>query len=139
MLYGEYQHSLDVKGRVNFPARLREGLGTRFFLTKGLDNCLFVYSEEEWAALEQKLRALPMSKARSLQRFFFAGAADVEPDKQGRVLIPANLREYAGLDKDVVVIGASNHAEIWDKARYERISEELTSDQVAEAMDEIGF
>lgn len=139
MLYGEYLHSLDIKGRVNFPAKLRDGLGARFFITKGLDNCLFVYSEEEWVVLEQKIRALPMSKSRGLQRFFFAGAVDVEPDKQGRVLIPANLREYAGLDKDVMVIGASNHAEIWDKDRYQQTSVELTSDQVAAAMDEMGF
>lgn len=139
MLIGEYQHSLDVKGRVNFPARLREGLGSRFFITKGLDECLFVYSEQEWAVLEDKIRALPLSKARGLQRFLFAGASEVEPDKQGRVLIPANLREYAGLDKDVMIIGASNRAEIWDRDRYLQSCDELTSEMVAEAMDELGF
>lgn len=139
MLIGEYQHSLDEKGRVNFPAKLREGLGARFIITKGLDNCLFVYSETEWSALEDKIRSLPMSKARGLQRFLFAGAAEVVPDKQGRVLIPGNLREYAGLDKEVMVIGASNRAEIWDKDRYLQSCEALTPDMVAEAMDELGF
>lgn len=139
MLIGEYSHSLDVKGRVNFPAKLREGLGNRFILTKGLDGCLFVYSEQEWLVLEDKIRTLPMSKARNLQRFLFAGAVDVEPDKQGRVLIPANLREYAGLDKDVMIIGASVRAEIWDKQRWEESCGDLTSDMVAQAMDELGF
>ena len=138
-MYGEYQHSLDAKGRVNFPAKLREALGARFFITRGLDNCLFAYSEQEWAGLEEKIRALPMSKARGLQRFFFAGAVDVEPDKQGRVLIPASLREFAGLEKDIVIIGASTRAEIWDLDRYNAANAELTSDMVAQAMDEIGF
>lgn len=138
-MYGEYQHSLDAKGRVSFPAKLRDDLGDRFFITRGLDNCLFVYSEEEWAGLEEKIRALPMSKGRGLQRFFFAGAVDVEPDKQGRVLIPDYLREFAGLAKDVMIIGASTRAEIWDLDRYRAQSEELTSDMVAQAMDEIGF
>ena len=139
MLIGEYQHTLDPKGRVNFPARLRESLGSTFIITKGLDNCLYVYSMEEWKVLEDKIRALPMSKSRNLQRFFFAGAAEAEPDKQGRVLIPAHLREYAGLAKDVTVIGASVRAEIWDSERYQSSCEELTSDSIAESMDELGF
>lgn len=139
MLIGEYQHSLDDKGRVNFPAKLREGLGSRFIITKGLDQCLCVYSEEEWKVLEDKIRALPVSKSRGLQRFLFAGAADVTPDKQGRVVIPANLREYAGLDKEVMVIGASVRAEIWDRDHWIKSCGELTPDAVAEAMDELGF
>jgi MraZ protein len=139
LLIGEFQHSLDDKSRVNFPARLREGLGSRFIITKGLDNCLFVYSEEEWKVLEDRIRTLPVSKARSLQRFFFAGAIDVEPDKQGRVVIPANLREYAGITKDIMIVGASVRAEIWDRERWQQSCEELTSDMVAEAMDELGF
>lgn len=139
MLIGEYQHSLDAKGRVNFPAKLREGLGARFIVTRGLDDCLFVYSEAEWGVLEDKIRALPMSKARALQRFLFASAVDVEPDKQGRILIPANLRAYAGLDKDIMIIGASVRAEIWNKERWEQNCASLTADDVAEAMDELGF
>lgn len=139
VLIGEYQHNLDDKGRVNFPAKLREGLGNRFIITKGLDKCLCVYSEEEWRVLEDKIRALPVSKSRQLQRFLFAGAADVIPDKQGRVVIPANLREYAELDKEVMVIGASVRAEIWDKNRWLASCEELTPDMMAEAMDNLGF
>ncbi len=139
MLIGEYQHSLDDKGRVNFPARLREDLGARFIITKGLDKCLCVYSEEEWKILENKIRTFPVSKSRQLQRFLFAGASDAAPDKQGRILIPQNLREYAELQKDVMVIGVSDHAEIWDKDRWQRSCDELTPDMVAEAMENLGF
>lgn len=139
MLIGEYQHTLDTKGRVNFPARLRESLGESFIITKGLDGCLFVYSQAEWKVLEDRIRELPMSKARNLQRFLFAGAVEVETDKQGRVLLPANLREYAGLEKEIVVIGASTRAEIWSRERWSQNSEELGSEAVAQAMDELGF
>lgn len=139
MLIGEYAHSLDQKGRVNFPSRLREDMGDRMILTKGLDGCLFVYSMEEWAVLEAKIRALPMSKARTLQRFLFAGAVDVEPDKQGRIVIPNNLRDYAGLEKELMIIGASNRAEIWDKEKWQAGCEELTPELVAQAMEELGF
>lgn len=139
MLIGEYQHSLDEKGRVNFPAKLRDGLGSRFIITKGLDSCLCVYSEDEWHVLEDKIRALPVSKSRQLQRFLFAGAADVIPDKQGRVVIPASLREYAGLEKEVMIIGASVRAEIWDKDRWLASCDELTPDTIAETMDSLGF
>lgn len=139
ILIGEYQHNLDDKGRVNFPAKLRDSLGNRFIITKGLDKCLCVYSEDEWRVLEDKIRALPVSKSRQLQRFLFAGAADVVPDKQGRVVIPSNLRDYAGLDKEVMVIGASVRAEIWDKDRWLASCEEMTPDMMAEAMDDLGF
>ncbi len=139
MLIGEYNHTLDVKGRVNFPIRLREELGARFIITKGLDQCLFVYSTDEWEKLEKKISELPMSKSRNLQRFFFSGAAEVEADKLGRVLIPGNLREYALLEKDVVIIGASVRAEIWDKSRWEQECSELSHESVELAMDELGF
>ena len=139
MLIGEFSPSIDAKGRLHFPAKLREDLGERFIVTKGLDNCLFVYSPEGWAQLVPKIKALPMSRSRMLHRFFFAGAVELEPDKQGRILIPANLREYAGIEKDVMIIGASTRAEIWDLASWNASCEELTSDSVAQAMDELGF
>lgn len=139
MLIGEYAHNIDVKGRMNFPARLREDLGERFLLTKGLDNCLFVYSREEWAELEAKIKAMPLSKGRVLQRFFFSGACEVEPDKQGRILIPAPLREYAGIDRDVMVIGASNRAEIWNRTAWESVCGDITPGMLENAMDELGF
>ena len=139
MLIGEYQHNLDAKGRVNFPAKLRENLGDSFVITKGLDHSLFVYPREEWRKLEERISELPVSKARELQLFFFAGAAEVEPDKQGRVVIPANLREFAELDKEVVIVGASVRAEIWDKDKWQAISADITVESVAKAMDELGF
>lgn len=139
MLIGEYSHNIDAKGRLNFPAKLREDLGERFIVTKGLDDCLFVYSLVEWAELERKIKELPMSKARTIQRYLFAGAAEVEPDKQGRILIPGNLRDFAGLEKDIMVIGASNRAEIWNRSRWETSCGELNSDSIAQIMDELGF
>lgn len=139
MLTGQYTHSLDVKGRVNFPARLRDELGDHFIITRGLDNCLFVYSMKEWAQLAAKLDELPISKSAPLNRFFFAGAAEVEADKQGRVLLPAHLREFAGLTRDVTIAGVSNRAEIWDSERWEKNNQLLTSDSIASAMDELGF
>ncbi|MEF9852728.1 MAG: division/cell wall cluster transcriptional repressor MraZ [Hydrogenoanaerobacterium sp.] len=139
MLIGEYAHSIDIKGRVNFPAKMRDHLGERFILTKGLDNCLFVYAGDEWARLEDKIKALPMSKARTLQRFLFSGAVEVELDKQGRIVIPQNLRDYAGLAKDVMIIGASTRAEIWDKDRWQESCNELTPQMVEQAMDDLGF
>lgn len=139
MLTGQYTHSIDAKGRVNFPAKLREELGERFIITRGLDNCLFVYSVDEWDQLAAKLHELPISKSAPLNRFFFAGAAEAEPDKQGRVLLPAHLREYAGLDRDVTIAGVSNRDEIWDSERWEKQNEQLTAQSIATAMDELGF
>lgn len=140
MLIGEYSYVIDIKGRLNFPAKLRDDLGVRFVIAKGLgDNCLFVYSLDEWHNVEQKIKQLPMSKARNLQRFLFASACEVEPDKQGRIVIPSNLREYGQLEKDVMVVGASTHCEIWSKENWNSICSELDSDTIAQAMDELGF
>ena len=139
MLIGEYQHTLDPKGRINFPSKLRESLGDKFIVTKGLDNCLFVYSHPEWSILEQGIRNLPLGKSRNLQRFFFAGAVEVECDKQGRVLIPNHLREYAELEKEVSIIGTMQRAEIWDRQRWQNACTELDSDTIAQSMEELGF
>ncbi len=139
MLIGEYQHNIDPKGRVIVPSRFREDLGERFYITKGLDGCLFVLSSEEWSKLQEKISAMPVSRARGLQRFFFSGAVEAEPDKQGRVLVPQSLREYAGLAKDVTFIGASSRAELWDSARWTAFNSTLTQDSIAEAMDSLNF
>ena len=139
MLIGEYRHSLDPKGRVNFPAKLREDLGDSFIICKGLDNCLYVYRMSEWDKLVEKTSALPSSKARTIQRFFFASAVCCEPDKQGRVLIPQTLRDYAGLTGEIAVIGVSTRAEIWDSARWDEANAALTSESAAETMEELGF
>lgn len=121
MFMGEHQHTIDAKGRLFIPARFREGLGDKFVVTKGLDGCLFAYPPQEWEALEQKMRSLPFTRAdaRAFVRFFFSGATECEVDKQGRILVPANLREYSGLEKDVVIIGVSSRVEIWSRRRWD--------------------
>ncbi|MEG2814459.1 MAG: division/cell wall cluster transcriptional repressor MraZ [Oscillospiraceae bacterium] len=140
MLIGEYNKMIDAKGRFNFPIKLRENLGTRFIITKGLgDNCLFVYSTQEWQLVEDKLKKLPFSKARNLQRFFFASALEVEPDSQGRVVIPASLREYANITNEAVIVGASSHCEIWSVSNWKKVEEQLDAETIATAMDELGF
>jgi MraZ protein len=118
---GEYQHTLDEKGRMIVPAKFREALGASFVMTRGLDKCLFVYPMNEWQTLEAKMKSLPMTRAdaRSFVRFFFSGATECELDKQGRVLIPANLREYANLTRDCVVLGVSNRVEIWSQSVWD--------------------
>lgn len=140
MLIGEYSCSVDVKGRLNFPAKLREDLGDHFFIAKGLgEHCLYVYSLAEWQKFVEKFDALPFSKARKLQREFFASACEVEPDKQGRIVIPANLREHGELTKDAVIIGAASRCEIWSKANWEALCSESTPEAIEQAMDELGF
>ena len=139
MLTGEYNDAIDAKGRVTIPQKYREDLGDHLYITKGLDGCLFVLSEQQWKEFESKIGDLPLSKARDLQRFFFSGACDVEPDKQGRVLIPQSLREYAGLSKDVTVIGAAVRAEIWDSARWAEYNARRTQQSLEAAMDLLGF
>ena len=139
MLIGEYQHNIDAKGRVIVPARFREDLGERFYVTKGLDHCLFVLPPTEWTKLQEKIMAMPMGKARGIQRFFFSGAAEVEPDKQGRILLPQHLREYAGLEKDVAFIGTSNRAEIWDAQRWASFNAELDDSSLLAVMEALQF
>ena len=140
MLIGEYNYALDAKGRLNFPAKLREDLGDHFFIAKGLgEHCLYVYSLAEWQKFIDKIDALPFSKARKLQRELFASACEVEPDKQGRIVVPANLREHGELEKDVVIIGTSNRCEIWSKANWDAYLAESTPEAIEEAMDELGF
>ncbi|MDQ0168629.1 MraZ protein [Paenibacillus tundrae] len=143
MFMGEFQHSIDDKGRVIIPAKFRESLGPSFVVTRGLDQCLFVYPMEEWGIMEQKLKALPLMKsdARAFTRFFFSGATECDLDKQGRVNLPGNLREYAKLDKDCVVLGVSNRVEVWSKDIWENYfnqSEEVFND-IAEKLVDFNF
>lgn len=143
MLLGEYEHSIDTKGRIAMPAKLREGLGVKFIITKGLDGCLFVYSMDEWQRVEQKLASLPMSRktARDFTRFLFGGACEAECDKQGRVLLPANLRRYAALERDAVIVGVGSRAEIWDAAKWQQYNEESAEDvnELAEQLADLGI
>ncbi|ABY94461.1 MULTISPECIES: division/cell wall cluster transcriptional repressor MraZ [Thermoanaerobacter] len=143
MLMGQYEHTIDAKGRVIIPAKFRGELGDRFVLTKGLDNCLFVYSLEEWKNIEAKLKTLPLTKkdARAFTRFFLAGAVECEIDKQGRILIPANLREHAKIEKDVIFIGVSTRVEIWSKEVWEEYSNntDVSFEEIAEHLDELNI
>lgn len=138
-MYGKYKHSVDPKGRLFVPSKLREELGEAFYVTLGLDHCLSVYTEAGWQAILDKYNALPISQARKM-RFLFANAAKCEPDSQGRILLPQKLRAYAGLDKDVVIIGVSNRAEIWNAERWAALeAEELNPENLAAVMEELGF
>ncbi|MCD8219243.1 MAG: division/cell wall cluster transcriptional repressor MraZ [Ruminococcus sp.] len=139
-LMGTYYHNIDAKGRLNFPTKLREGLGVTFYVTKGLDQpCLTVYSEEEWERLSAKVASIPEAKGGQIKRWLFSGAGVLTPDKQGRVLIPQDLRTFAWLEKDVVVIGADNKAEIWDKSRWEALNASFDVQQMLGVLDELGF
>ena len=143
MLIGEYEHSLDAKGRVIMPAKLREDMGDKFILTKGLDGCLFGFSQTEWANFEEKLKTLPLTNknARNFVRFFLSGATECEMDKQGRFLIVSNLREYAEMDKEIVVIGVGNRIEMWNKEKWTKHNsdENISADEIAEKMDFLGI
>ena len=138
---GEYQHSVDAKGRLIVPAKFREALGETFVVTRGLDNCLFGYPMNEWRKLEEKLKDLPMTKkdTRAFARFFFSGASEVEIDKQGRINIPSTLITHAHLEKECVVLGVSNRIEIWAKDAWEIYfnESEQSFNEIAENM--IGF
>ncbi|MDM5232117.1 MULTISPECIES: division/cell wall cluster transcriptional repressor MraZ [Lysinibacillus] len=141
MFMGEYQHSVDAKGRLIVPAKFREALGETFVVTRGLDNCLFGYPMDEWRKLEEKLKGLPMTKkdTRAFARFFFSGATEVEIDKQGRINIPSTLMQHAHLVKECVVLGVSNRIEIWAKDAWETYfsESEQSFNEIAENM--IGF
>jgi MraZ protein len=141
MFMGEYNHTIDAKGRLIVPSKFREALGDTFVVTKGLDGCLFVYDNEEWSIFEEKLKLLPITNkdARKFVRFFLAGAAEVEVDKQGRILIPNVLREFAELNKDVVLIGVASRIEIWSKERFENETTCEDMDEIAEHMAELGL
>lgn len=141
MLIGEYEHSIDAKGRIIMPAKFREDIGEKFIVTKGLDGCLFAFSKEEWKKFEEKLSTLPISNkdARSFTRFFFAGAIDCELDKQGRFLISCNLREFAEFNKDVIIVGMNSRIEIWSKEKWEKCNDEISADDIAEKMEMLGI
>lgn len=138
---GEYQHTIDTKGRMIIPAKFRDGLGEQFVLTRGLDQCLFGYPMSEWKLIEEKLKALPLTKkdARAFTRFFFSGAVECDLDKQGRINIASNLLQYAKLEKECVVIGVSNRIELWSKLIWEQYTEEQEDSFAEIAENMIGF
>ena len=141
MFMGEYNHTIDAKGRLIIPARFRELLGEEFILTKGLDGCLSIYPLDEWNAFETKLRALPLTNknARTFTRFFVAGATNCELDKQGRILVPQSLREFAGLENEVVLTGNLDRIEIWSKEKWSENCDYGDMDNIAESMQDMGI
>lgn len=141
MFSGEYEHSLDAKGRVIMPSKFREALGSVFYITKGLDRNLLVFSTDAWNSFYEKLSKLPMAdkNARGFSRLFLSGAAECEADKQGRILLPSNLRAYAGITKDVTIIGNGDKIEIWSSENWNSYIDALDPDAVAENLCEIGI
>lgn len=143
MLLGEFQHNLDTKGRMAIPAKFRDKLTAGAIITRGIDDCLFVFANPEWEILAAKLIALPLAQAnsRAFVRLMLAGATDVEVDNQGRILVPDYLRKYAGLKKEVVVAGLYNRIELWDKATWAayKAKTESSSEAIAEQLGELGI
>ena len=143
MLIGEYEHSVDAKGRLIMPSKLKCDIGERFVVTKGLDGCLFAFSQEEWSNFEEKLKSLPLTNknSRDFVRFFLSGATECEIDKQGRFLISANLRQYAELLKEVVIIGVATRIEIWNRDKWKKYSSDdnISADEIAENMTMLGI
>ncbi|GAA0069149.1 division/cell wall cluster transcriptional repressor MraZ [Clostridium sardiniense] len=142
MFIGEYHHSIDGKNRMIVPSKLREGLNGKFVITKGLDGCLYAYPMEEWEVLEKKMKSLPLTNkdARAFVRFFFSGACEVELDKQGRGLIPQNLKEYAGIEKEIVSIGVLSRVEIWSREKWQEYNNsDVDFESIAEKMSDLGI
>lgn len=142
-LKGEYNHSVDAKGRMIVPSKLREQLGVSFVITRGIDGCLFAYPNDEWELFESKLSKLPTTNkdSRTLKRFFQGSATDCEIDNQGRILLPAALRNFAGITKDVTIIGVGERAEIWSKEKWEENNnvDDINFDEIAQGMEDLGI
>lgn len=140
MLMGEFEHNIDAKGRLFMPAKLRESLGKHFVVTKGVDGCLDVYPLTEWEKLKNSFaqKMMPKQKERDVSRFIFGGAVEAEPDKQGRILLPVNLRSYAKLDVTALIVGVGAKAEIWDVKRYADYNAKVEKD-VVELVEELDF
>lgn len=138
MFMGQYEHSIDTKGRVIIPAKYREELGENFVVTRGLDGCLFLYPQPEWQNFVEKLQGLPSNQnTRKMQRQFLSKAMEVVLDKQGRILVPSLLREIAALEKEVVFVGMMNRVEVWDKERLKQQEMQEDDEALEETMDEL--
>lgn len=145
MFYGEYQHSIDRKGRLILPAKFREtakaNFAEKFFITRGLDKCLFMFSEEEWRAQENKFKAISFTKqeARTFNRLYFSGAVEVVPDRQGRILVPQYLKDFAEIKREVVIVGVSNRMEIWSKDKWSEFygNSQKSFEEIAEKLMDI--
>ena len=141
MFMSRYNHTIDPKGRLSIPSRYREILGDEFVISKGMDGCLFVYANETWKEFEAKLAALPLvnRQARQLARFFLSGAQYVTVDKQGRILVPQDLRDFAGLEKDVVLSGMGSRIEVWSLEKWNEVNSQVDIDEISEGMGDMGL
>lgn len=143
MFIGEFQHSIDEKGRVAVPAKFRTRISGGAIITRGLDHCLFIFTNKDWEIFAQKLIKLPMAQAnsRAFFRLMLSGASDAKLDSQGRILVPDYLRKYAGLDKSAKIIGVYNRMEVWDERTWDKYRErtEGSSDEIAEKMADLGI
>ena len=141
MLFGGFDHKIDKKGRVFIPSTFREELGESFIISKGIygKRCLCVYSSEEWKALVEKIGTLPSTKSSSVKRFLYDGAFNVEFDTQGRILVPSTLREYAGLDSEVHIVGMDTNLEIWDSTAWQEENSSNTLESISAVMEELNF
>ena len=143
MFIGEYLHNLDTKSRLTIPAKFRVLLGNAPVLTKGLDNCLFLFPQEEWVKMVNRLKELPIGKAdvRAFTRFFLSAAAEAELDKQGRINLPSNLKLHAGIEKEAMVVGVSNRIEIWEPAAWQKYMDSFSSSitEIAENLVDLGI
>ena len=140
MFMSKYNHTIDPKGRLSIPSKYREILGDEFVVSKGMDGCLFVYANETWKEFEAKLAALPLvnRQARQLARFFLSGAQYVTVDKQGRILVPQDLRDFAGLEKDVVLSGMGSRIEVWSLEKWNEVNSQVDIDEISEGMGDMG-
>lgn len=141
MFMGRFNHTIDPKGRLSIPSKYREILGDEFVVSKGMDGCLFVYANDAWKAFEEKLASLPLinREARQFARFFLSGAQYVTVDKQGRILMPQDLREFAGLEKDVVLAGTGGRIEIWSLEKWNENTAQTDIDQISQGMIDLGL
>ena len=141
MFMSQYNHTVDTKGRLIIPTKFREILGDEFVVTKGMDGCLFAYANDDWKVFEEKLTSLPITNkdARKFARFFLAGAAQVEVDKQGRILLPSHLREFGELEKDVVLVGVGSRIEIWNRDKWEAENADDDMDSIGASMESLGL
>lgn len=141
MFMSEYNHTIDTKGRLIIPAKFREALGEEFVVSKGMDGCLFVYASDDWKVFEEKLASLPLInvEARQFARYFLSGAQYVTVDKQGRILMPQDLREFAGLEKDVVLAGMGGRIEIWSLDKWNENSSQVDINKISEGMINLGL
>jgi len=139
MISGEYKHNIDTKNRLILPVKLREALGDNVIMTKSVDRCIALYPSDSWAVFTDKINALPEMQSRKIKRYIYSSAVEAEPDSQGRILLPLNLRVFAGIDKNVTVVGVGDHAEIWDDELWNEEVNSGEGDDIAGQLINLGF